>query len=67
MKKNSGWRPISEAPKDGSFILTWNGYFYVLGVWVSYSKVWAQACVGKMKPQPTHFMPLPAPPQTEEK
>lgn len=70
----SEWRPIETAPRDGTAILAakpnrigvvlypirardqdgrWQAYFGD-GDWRSYD------------PQPTHWMPLPAPPETTE-
>lgn len=62
------WRPIEEAPKDGTAILLFfpEGFCHV-GTWLPKSNVWA---VTYRKPdlhyfdvdRPTHWMPLPTPP-----
>lgn len=67
----SGWRPISEAPKDGTQVLVTGldaiegRYFFVSRYWGTYWLIPSKAvddCTG----QPTHFMPLPPPPQEEK-
>ena len=70
------WRPISEAPKDGTWIMVFepsdaapNVHVVRWGVpeWVGGDNTWVTMALG---PNPdtydannaTHFMPLPAPP-----
>ena len=63
-----GWRPIAEAPKDGTPVDVWcaspsdpnGGFRLVDALWDEESKLWmgAGGCWGSV----THFMPLPAPP-----
>lgn len=66
---SDGWKPIDSAPKDGSIILAWSEDMdEVLAI------VWAESRGGSWRlagcsslelgswGQPTHWMPLPAPP-----
>jgi|KBSMisStandDraft_5_1062788.scaffolds.fasta_scaffold524361_3 hypothetical protein len=66
----SQWRPISEAPKDGTWILGTNadkipcvvGWDEIYGCWGTHYPGYER----KMKSfVPTHWMPLPAPPGKE--
>lgn len=75
----SQWRPIETAPKDGTPVLvarnlddwwgwnvgwaTWEGEGYVSG-WVSRGFGETPGNLGLA--HPTHWMPLPPPPQQEE-
>ena len=66
----SGWKPIETAPKDGTIILvgvwdygpdiasaSWNGKFWDMELY-GY-----QYCGDPEFSDPTHWMPLPAPPE----
>lgn len=67
------WQPISTAPKDGTYILAWDGYkiavtsFGFDDLWDHEPKKW---CVGECYGEyniydtidPTHWKPLPDPP-----
>lgn len=65
-----GWRPIEEAPKDGTSILiySWHGQYVVS--WDA-DELWWYVDDNKHGPYPlrgdvpTHFMPLPQPPVTK--
>lgn len=55
-----GWQPIATAPKDGSWFLGWNrdcGCF----IWRD-----GPSLITGEDPQPTHWMPLPAPPRAPQ-
>jgi Protein of unknown function (DUF551) len=64
----SAWLPIDTAPKDASSVLLSNGVEVAEGGWFdghvedSYMRGWWDR-LGGMQPEPTHWMPLPAPPQ----
>lgn len=62
----SEWQPIETAPKNGQRILLW-GLQYVMPVTGSqYFEVngWRiQPGMNALKNQPTHWMPLPRPPE----
>ena len=56
------WRPIEEAPKDGTHILVTNGKKQAATYW------WPAGWMGTTHwgmNDPTHFMPLPLPPSGE--
>ena len=74
----SAWQPISSAPKDGTRIMVyacahnrhWFGSgYYFKGVpgdgegWIAHSFYTAPENDSSGSFQPTHWMPLPAPPQ----
>lgn len=68
----SGWRPIGEAPKDGSAVIVgahgcdrwswwtaaWWTEFWGDGYWLSIGPAPAI--------KPTHYLPLPPPPESEQ-
>lgn len=69
------WRPIATAPKDGDPILLFkpderrSGEYTIVGYWGEWpdgaaikSERWI-ACAGYCLREPTHWMPLPPPPQ----
>jgi hypothetical protein len=59
-RRTPGWRPISEAPRDGSQFLGWFEGSTVQIWWMGQGGLWGNDFwEGK---EPTHFMPLPPPP-----
>lgn len=71
----SEWQPIETAPKDGSAILIWQpdrskywglGNFddlrYAIGYWRVADKIGSWGNRNSAVVNPTHWMPLPAPP-----
>lgn len=58
------WRTIDSAPKDElEAIILWNGKKVTVGArWEGGFADWLH---DYMEPQPTHWMPLPTPPETE--
>lgn len=60
------WRPISEAPKDGTRILcVLESGYYVILQWNRDAEYW-QARPDGQTWTPTHWMPLPPPPGARE-
>ena len=60
LRRSSAWRPISEAPRDGTEILAYRDGFRRVSWW---TKGWFHAFIDKA---PTHFQPLPTPPEGED-
>ena len=62
----AAWRPISEAKRTGEEMLLGNVEFgYVAsGFWDRSRQEWAGP--GIDEPHPTHYQPLPAPPEQED-
>jgi hypothetical protein len=63
------WQDIDTAPKGGQDILLWikgenDSYRWVVGYWGKYSGAWVTDDIDEVSP--THWMPLPKPPVTEE-
>ena len=61
---DNDWQPISTAPTDGAYILTWSkkdGRSIMYKGWAS--NEWLQDGVDEEAFYPTHWMPLPKPPQ----
>lgn len=54
-RRAPAWQPIATAPKDGTVILAYNGE-RVLVRWSD---------IDNCHPQPTHWFPLPSPPDSE--
>jgi hypothetical protein len=72
----AGWQPISSAPKDGEDVLLTDGTVVTFGGWISdvdqgadYEGQCGLAGWWSLRSddgfEPTHWMPLPAPPQPE--
>ena len=56
------WQPIETAPKDGTDVLVWCGG----AMFIAYMEVgrwFFDRTDHSVKPLPTHWMPLPAPPE----
>lgn len=74
----SEWQPIDTAPKDGSLILTWGPHHVGVARWLDYAREpylpdpsyrwagWIDNYDGEDIPEPTHWLPLPAPPTMME-
>jgi hypothetical protein len=54
------WQPIDAAPMDGTEVLVWDGDHHWLAVWRCHEDVWWS--MGEGVVFPTHWMPLPPPP-----
>lgn len=67
----AGWQPIETAPKDGTELLLCSIHLYSprTGCWATYhpnamgKAGWRTAPICGDKLNPTHWMPLPPPPQ----
>lgn len=60
----SEWQPIKTAPNDGKNILVFGGYFTEVTIWRAEGEWWNYMLkTNATVPIPTHWMPLPAPPQ----
>ena len=65
----SDWQDISTAPKDGTRLLLWMREWAApsTGQYYGESSGWGMFWDGAMyRFQPTHWMPLPAPPHSKE-
>lgn len=60
------WQPIETAPKDCG-ILIWNGDFRTIGLWNTVLGQFVDCCETSgsvdFLDDPTHWMPLPPPPE----
>lgn len=55
------WQPIETAPREElEDLILFNGKVFVGGWWEG---VWADSVSDYASPQPTHWMPLPQPPE----
>lgn len=63
------WQPISTAPKDGTDILGYDGYQMTTVTWFEIGKWWSLVAPGSYAEDsewtPTHWMPLPEPPEVK--
>lgn len=64
----SEWQPIETAPHDGRLILAWGPCWSLPDIisWMPDHKVWQEGLQGDYVDdgwEPTHWMPLPAPPE----
>jgi hypothetical protein len=61
----TGWQPIESAPNDGTRIIAWHKNYDAPVTVQLYGDWWSVAYdLGPLKHQPTHWMPLPAPPRS---
>lgn len=60
----SQWQPIETAPKDGSEFLSWSELSQWVTHWDEKSKIWKSGEGYGLKP--THWMPLPEPPEVSD-
>ena len=58
----SEWQPIETAPKDGREILGWFGSASVIRWHIGTESFWTDGFM-RLR-EPTHWMPLPEPPET---
>lgn len=61
----SAWRPIEDAPKDGTLVIgawRYGGWSYAV---MRYWGGWTKPIGGDAIYTPTHFMPLPQPPEAD--
>ena len=56
------WQPIETAPKDGRNVLIFNEDGIEIGWWSRGTSEWCRQDMYLSTAQPTHWMPLPAPP-----
>lgn len=60
------WQPIETAPKTTRHILVWLPAIQCTAIASWWDDKWTHAFGGSMYPnEPTHWMPLPAPPQED--
>lgn len=59
------WADISTAPRDGTRVLIWNGFGQAVVSWDCVYDNW-RVSAGAIVRNPTHWMPLPRPPETKE-
>ena len=59
------WRPISEAPKDGTRVLLWRRAIRDQPTPIMADGFWCETCWvwPYLLSEPTHWQPLPAPPE----
>lgn len=63
---DTGWRAMDSAPKDGKDILIFNGGCCRVAFWdTARGGLWS-IWPGREPARPTHWQPLPKPPETEE-
>jgi hypothetical protein len=63
----AAWRPIETAPKDGTLVLAcWagSGMYPIITRWLKNAQAWTHPFNKPVNP-PTHWMPLPTPPEKE--
>lgn len=71
--ERAAWRPIEEAPKDGTALLVWDARWKecmraaCTGAHSDVRGDWFSVSDGYWLPNPTHFRPLPPPPEGDGK
>ena len=67
--RETDWRPIEEAPRDGTPFLAWNGHWRGVAMYFEARYEgdieWVDEQTNYIEPEPTHWMPLPPPPKKE--
>lgn len=59
----SNWQPIETAPREER-ILLWDGKWVSTGAFIEYESIgWLMDCYDTERPTPTHWQPLPSPPE----
>lgn len=68
-----GWRDMADAPRDGTFVLVWSPIpdgdpedCIHIAYCDGNGKSWDDPDRGWVKPDPTHWQPLPAPPEVRD-
>lgn len=64
-----GWMPIETALRNGEWLLLWNDDAMFTGYWIAGGWNFVEPVEQGLPPhlrQPTHWMPLPAPPRQDE-
>lgn len=66
MASPCAWQPIDTAPHDGTALLLFHPEWDTLLVGLHYAETagWQSSC-GDLLDEPTHWMPLPPPPQVQ--
>lgn len=60
----SDWQPIATAPEDAE-VLVWDEGAFMIAIRSPLDAAWIDVGNGRtIEPPPTHWMPLPAPPNT---
>lgn len=64
----SAWQPIETAPRNGTKILLWcagnpSGEWPFMATWDPYHGFWVIHVDGQSLHEPTHWTPLPDPPE----
>lgn len=63
--RSAGWQPIDTAPKDGRKVLCGRAAVRpYIGLWDSGNSEWIESGGYALARDPTHWMPLPLPPNT---
>lgn len=63
-RPSNPWRPISEAPRDGTNIILWNKDWASVEIMYYHNGYWRDDEAGVFEEnEPAHFMPLPQPPE----